>query len=209
MLRDHRKELFALADKGDDRALGLLIKHAWEILERMESLIERDPVRFHQWSQHEIRWPSFIGRKKVFTARHKRFMELLDLSKTCPLRHKWNPESHATQMAHQMIAWLEDNQEILALPEVSRETWEIWFEAGWESLLHATGGEPEKDPFLRGITLGISKERRKTRALSRCTSPRAKEEDAMLDGVIRSDLRTALKQGFETLYKIVISQPVN
>jgi hypothetical protein len=195
------QELFALVDKGDDRALALIIKNVFAVIEGLENRVERDPVRFHQWSHAEIRWPSFIGKKKVLGERAKRFIELLELSKSNPLRHKWDPNSPATQSAHQMIAWLEENQETLKLPPLSRDTWEHWFDVGWQGLITAANGTPEKDPYLRKIAEGMAETKWNVRGQSRGTPRGSKDAESGKEGIIRYRLRTALKQGVKTIVK--------
>lgn len=199
--RQELQQLFELVDKGDDRVLALIMKNVFAVIEGLEHRIERDPVRFHQWSHSELRWPSFVGRKKVLGQRAKRLIELLELSKTCPLRHKWDPNSPATQSAHQMIAWLEENQQELNLPPLSRNTWEAWFDVGWQGLITATKGKPEKDPYLRKIAEGMAKTKWGVRGQSRGIRRSEKEEDTGFDRIVRDSLRTALKQGVRTLTK--------
>jgi hypothetical protein len=193
--------LFELVDKGDDKALELIIKGVCTNIEKIECRIEKDPVRFHQWSHSEIRWPGFIGKKKVFGERAKRFLELLELSKTSPLRHKWDPNSPATQSAYHLIAWLEENQGTLKLPPLSRDTWEHWFDVGWHGLVTATKGKPEKDPYLRKIAEGMAETKWSVRGQSRGTPMGAKEDNSGKEGIIRYRLRTALKQGVRTIVK--------
>ena len=193
--------LFELVDKGDDKALALIIKGVFTNIEKLENRIERDPVRLHQWSRSEIRWPSFIGRKKAFSERSERFIKLLKLSETNPLGHKWNPNSPATQSAHQMIAWLEENQEILKLPPLTAATWEQWFDTGWQGLITATNGKPEKDPYLRKIAAGMAKTKWDVRGATRGAPRGTKEDETGKEGIIRYCLRTALKQGVKSLIK--------
>ena len=200
-MRQDFRDLFEFADHGDDRALDLIIKIVFKVIEGLEHRIERDPVRFHQWSHPEIHWPSFIGKKKVLGERAKRFIELLELSKTCPLRHKWDPNSPATQSAHQMIAWLEENQQTLNLPPLSRATWEQWFDVGWQGLVTAMKGKPEKDPYLRRIAEGMAETKWVIRGQSRGTPMGKKEDESGKEGVIRYRLRTSLKQGVKSVVK--------
>jgi hypothetical protein len=193
----HHLHLLAIA--GDDMALEMLIKNARWLIETLERLAERDPVRFHQWTHSDDRWPSFIGKKKVFGERAARFIKILELSKTSPLSHKWNPNSPATQSAHQMIAWLEDNQHILKLPPLSKSTYEEWFEIGWQGLLNAIKGKPEKDAYLRKFVLGQANTQWKRRGFSRGALGGEDDTEVGLEGVIRDRIRAALKQGMRSI----------
>jgi hypothetical protein len=196
LLTKNLKVVFHLADNGDARAIEIMVRSAFLAAHLLDRLVEKNPTRLHSWSHSEIRWPSFIGKKKVFEQRRERFIEVLELSKTCPLDFKWEPNSPATQSAHQMIEWLERNQIILNLPALSKGTRKTWFEIGWKALLERTGSHPERDPYLRSIGFYQADREWRERGFTKQTQ---REDRAQLEVIIQRRIKAALFQGFNTL----------
>lgn len=196
LLAKNLQVVFHLADNGDSRAIEIMVRTTFLATELLDQLVEKNPKRLHSWSHPEIRWPSFIGKKKVFEQRRKRFIELIELSKTCPLNFKWDPNSPATQSAHQMIVWLERNQSVLNLPPLSKTTRKSWFEIGWKALMFRTDGRPENDPFLLSVGLKQAEREWLERGFTKATQ---RGDKAQLEVIIQRRIKAALLQGFNTL----------
>ena len=48
-----------------------------------------------------------------------------------------------------MLFWLDENQSVLPLPPLSKDSVAQWFEVGWQGFSESLQGRPETYPYLR------------------------------------------------------------
>jgi hypothetical protein len=117
-------------------------------------------------------------------------MKRLELGEGNPLNHSWDPKKPATFTAYSMLYWLQENKEVLKLPKLTRATLMEWFECGWNGFTHQLQGHPEKYLYLREI---VEKHAPKESA--------RKQEKRNTETVIKTLMKAALRQGFNTVTK--------
>jgi hypothetical protein len=174
MFRNFLSRVFRAADCGDPQAIRLLVGTAFYTTEALELIARRNPERLKPLSKKHLKWPAFIGKKAILSGHLKPsrtgkkggnqplnawLVEQLELSKECPLRNNWQPQSPSTQTAFCMLEWLGINQASLRLAPLHSKTKNHWFEKGWEALMDVTNGKPEADVYLRQIGCRCSQNR--------------------------------------------------
>ena len=182
--------LVASSLDGDQNAMQLLYRFAEVAIRGLEHLADHDPRLLHPTSMYALHWPALIGNKKIFSERNGRLLKTLKLAEKSPLNHHWNPESQATFTAHSMLYWLTQNQSVLPLPPLDKDTIKIWFEWGWRGFSHQLDGSPEKYPHMREL-VGKHAEKESAR----------KQEKRKTETVIRTKMRDAVRQSFLQLLK--------
>jgi hypothetical protein len=176
--------------KGDQNAIQLLYRFSEIATRGLEQLINHNPELLHPISKYTLQWPSFIGNKKTFKAKNARLLKSIRLGEESPLNHHWNPESPASFTAYSMLHWLVQNQELLGLPTLNKETLKVWFDWGWRGFSHQLNGSPEKYPHMREL-VGKHAEKESVR----------KQEKRKPESVIRTKMKDAVRQSFLQLLK--------
>ena len=205
IFRNFLSRVFRAAECGDPAAVELLIGSAFYTTEALELIARKFPEHLKKHSRRHLKWPGFIGKKAILSGHLKPsragkkggnqplnawLVERLELSKECPLRSNWQPQSAATQTAFFMLEWLCINATPLRLPPLNSKNRDLWFEKGWGALSEATGGKPECDPYLRDIAENQGREKSMRQAIK---TPKS------IEGNIRDRLKSSLKQSFKTL----------
>lgn len=175
--------------RADSPVLLALLGIAGKAIRALNEIATQFPERVQPVSRDMIAWPAIISCKAATERQNKKLMDDIQLGAESIHRGQWQPKA-STREAAQMYLWLRENKARLELPKLSRQTWEAWFEAGWQELLRITGGQPEKDEGLRAIGEHYG-EHSKNNGVQAKATPATKEAN------IRHGIRKQLRQSFK------------
>jgi hypothetical protein len=190
------EDLYDQSMLGDELAAAVLADYASTAVQVLEHIARRKPEVLHKMSMEHIRWPSFIGIKEIQNERNQALIKKLRLGENSPFRHRWDPKSRATHTAYSMLYWLNENQSLLQLPPLSKDSFEEWFKTGWQGFCENMQNHPERYQYLRD---SIEKAAAEKVLRSR--------EKRNLETVIKEQMKKAVKQGFKSITRKVCAQP--
>jgi hypothetical protein len=131
-------DLAILASNGDHMAYESLLR----IAEAASQQLTLAPAKLAlKYSQAKSCWPVVADMKGT----HLVSIKNLRLGSNLPAVKKTESSEHAASL----LAWLIVNQLPLELPNLTTSTRTHWFEIGWNAILAATDGQPERDSILR------------------------------------------------------------
>lgn len=182
------KILYNHALGGDEDAAKLLFQYAAHSTKLLRNLAFQNPSVLLPTSEYQIQWPMPCGKKKYLKEENEKVMKAINLGAKSKLTGNFNLKSPFTQTALQLLSWLQQNQETLGLPLLTKATRKQWFEAGWKRHLFETNDHPEEYDFLRK-----SVEKHAHKASAR------KQEKRNENTVMRELIKDRVKQSFESL----------
>jgi len=180
--------LYTLALGGDENASRLLVEYSRRSTELLRQLAFKNPKVLHHISEYEIQWPAFWSRKVYLQEENEEMMRKLNLGEKSKLTGKFNLKCPATQTALRMLSWLQQNRDVLGLPDLTQSTREKWFQAGWLRHLHETQSHPEAQPYLRVLV--------EKHAINEV---RRKQDKSNLETAIARRIKAEIKRGFRSV----------
>ena len=162
---------FALAgDKAAMRCLGSLL---WDGVSDLCEIARRHPELVRPWSRECNVVPVLTGKNLGHKKELKVMLDAFAVGEASPCRvnpplRRRGPDvtNLANRIAASLCGYLNDYRDssgvplmpscervrmISRLPPLSKATWKKWADAGWESILHVTGGKPEEDEDLKDL----------------------------------------------------------
>ncbi len=190
------RSLYEYALGGDTRAAEFLFMSACQSVDYLRKLAIDKPEVLHPISMRCYDWPAITGRSKRFNERERlKLIEQLKLGEKLQIDLTGiDRDSPMSMQAFFMVGWLQQNHEVLQLPNLNKETWEKWFEIGWKYHCFAAGNEPEQHSYLRNHVFNAAS----SVAERRAKDPK-RNEKANTDGIIRRKIKGQLKQAFKKL----------